>query len=58
MSDLSTWIGRNREIWKRVYDEVIAPDLEEEWRKSAIICLLSGKDSLTLYQEMKHTRRT
>jgi hypothetical protein len=35
MSDSSAWIDKNRTLWKRVYDEVIAPDLEEEWQKSA-----------------------
>lgn len=34
MSDFSAWIERNKTLWTRVYDEVIAPDLEEEWKKS------------------------
>jgi hypothetical protein len=35
MSDLTTWIEKNRALWTRVYDEVIAPDMEAEWQKSA-----------------------
>jgi hypothetical protein len=33
MSDFSSWIEKNRALWTRVYDEVIAPDFEEEWKK-------------------------
>ncbi|KAJ4369731.1 hypothetical protein N0V83_005494 [Neocucurbitaria cava] len=33
MSDFSAWIEKNKTLWTRVYDEVIAPDLEEEWTK-------------------------
>ncbi|KAF2640770.1 SAE2-domain-containing protein [Massarina eburnea CBS 473.64] len=33
MSDLSSWVGKNKELWMRVYDEVITPDLEKEWKK-------------------------
>jgi hypothetical protein len=58
MSDLSTWIEKNRDLWKRVYDEVIAPDFEEEWRKSAIFRMHLGEDTLTIDQEMNRTRKT
>lgn len=34
MSDFSAWLDKNKALWRRVYDEVIAPDLEEEWKKS------------------------
>jgi hypothetical protein len=34
MADSSAWIQKNKAIWARVYDEVIAPDLEEVWKKS------------------------
>jgi hypothetical protein len=33
MSHFSAWIEKNKALWTRVYDEVIAPDLEEEWKK-------------------------
>ncbi|KAH8716931.1 DNA repair protein endonuclease SAE2/CtIP C-terminus-domain-containing protein [Phaeosphaeriaceae sp. PMI808] len=33
MPDFSDWIVKNKALWTRVYDEVIAPDLEEEWKK-------------------------
>jgi hypothetical protein len=34
MADSSAWIEKNKALWTRVYDEVIAPELEEEWKKS------------------------
>ena len=34
MSDFATWVERNKGLWRRVYDEVIAPDFEKEWKKS------------------------
>jgi hypothetical protein len=34
MSDFSAWVEKNKALWTRVYDEVILPDLEEEWKKS------------------------
>lgn len=34
MADFTAWVKKNRSLWTRVYDEVIAPDLEEEWKKS------------------------
>ncbi|KAH3908428.1 hypothetical protein HBH56_174910 [Parastagonospora nodorum] len=33
MSDFSAWLEKNKALWTRVYDEVIGPDLEEEWKK-------------------------
>jgi hypothetical protein len=33
MADFSSWVEKNRALWARVYDEVIAPDFEEEWKK-------------------------
>jgi hypothetical protein len=37
MSELSEWLEDNKNRWThqltRVYDEVIAPDLEREWKK-------------------------
>lgn len=35
MSEFTTWIEKNKALWTRVYDEVIALDLENEWEKSA-----------------------
>lgn len=34
MADLATWVEKNKGLWTRVYDEVIAPDFEKEWQKS------------------------
>ena len=34
MSDFATWVEKNKGLWRRVYDEVIAPDFEKEWKKS------------------------
>ena len=34
MSDFATWVEKNRGLWTRVYDEVIVPDFEKEWKKS------------------------
>jgi hypothetical protein len=47
MSELSAWIEKNKALWTRVYDEVIKPDIEEEWKASAWVqpyakCLLTG----------------
>ncbi|KAF2633525.1 hypothetical protein BU25DRAFT_8165 [Macroventuria anomochaeta] len=33
MSDFAAWVEKNRALWTRVYDEVIAPDCEKEWKK-------------------------
>ncbi|KAL6707062.1 hypothetical protein ACN47E_004814 [Coniothyrium glycines] len=33
MTDFRAWIEKNKALWTRVYDEVITPDLEEEWKK-------------------------
>ncbi|PVI08650.1 SAE2-domain-containing protein [Periconia macrospinosa] len=33
MEDFSTWLDQNKELWVRVYDEVITPKLEIEWKK-------------------------
>ncbi|KAF2033499.1 SAE2-domain-containing protein [Setomelanomma holmii] len=33
MTDFSAWIEKNKLLWTRVYDEVIAPDLQDEWNK-------------------------
>jgi len=35
MSDFTAWVEKNKALWTRVYDEVIAPDMEDEWKKSA-----------------------
>jgi hypothetical protein len=34
MTDFATWVEKNKSLWARVYDEVIAPDFEKEWKKS------------------------
>ncbi|OAL55365.1 hypothetical protein IQ07DRAFT_164693 [Pyrenochaeta sp. DS3sAY3a] len=33
MADLTAWLEKNKELWTRVYDEVLAPDLAQEWKK-------------------------
>jgi hypothetical protein len=33
MTDFAAWIEKNKALWTRVYDEIIAPDLEDEWKK-------------------------
>ncbi|KAF1944876.1 SAE2-domain-containing protein [Clathrospora elynae] len=33
MADFSAWVEKNKTLWTRVYDEVITPDLEKEWKK-------------------------
>ncbi|KAJ4348907.1 hypothetical protein N0V95_005087 [Ascochyta clinopodiicola] len=33
MADFESWVNNNRGLWARVYDEVIAPDFEKEWKK-------------------------
>ncbi|KZM26717.1 uncharacterized protein EKO05_0008795 [Ascochyta rabiei] len=33
MADFASWVNNNRSLWTRVYDEVIAPDFEKEWKK-------------------------
>ncbi|KAI4911251.1 uncharacterized protein J4E92_010306 [Alternaria infectoria] len=32
MAEFSAWVEQNKGLWTRVYDEVIKPDLEKEWR--------------------------
>lgn len=34
MADFTAWVEKNKGLWSRVYDEVIAPDFEKEWKKS------------------------
>ncbi|RMZ67067.1 hypothetical protein GMOD_00000939 [Pyrenophora seminiperda CCB06] len=33
MADFTAWVEQNKALWTRVYDEVIHPDLEKEWKK-------------------------
>ncbi|KAF2826452.1 SAE2-domain-containing protein [Ophiobolus disseminans] len=33
MADFTAWSEKNKALWTRVYDEVIAPEMEDEWRK-------------------------
>ena len=40
MADFRAWVEQNKALWTRVYDEVIHPDLEEEWKKS--MCSMSA----------------
>ncbi|KAF1917989.1 DNA repair protein endonuclease SAE2/CtIP C-terminus-domain-containing protein [Ampelomyces quisqualis] len=54
MSDLSTWIEKSRDLWKRVYDEVIAPDLEEEWRRRDAAHAKDLKHNEEIQQSMKN----
>jgi len=57
MSDFTKWVEKNKGLWTRVYDEVIAPDLEKEWVKRKNFMLhhaLSQK--LMTHQEKKNTR--
>ncbi|KAJ4348685.1 uncharacterized protein N0V89_010063 [Didymosphaeria variabile] len=30
--DFDAWLANNKALWARVYDEVITPDLEKEWK--------------------------
>jgi hypothetical protein len=34
MAEFPAWYEKNKALWARVYDEVIAPDFEAEWKKS------------------------
>lgn len=57
MSDFNAWIEKNKALWTRVYDEVIKPDLDEEWKKS----VYTGKArriALTTRQGLKSMRRS
>ncbi|KAG9195787.1 hypothetical protein G6011_00908 [Alternaria panax] len=33
MADFSAWVEQHKGLWTRVYDEVIQPDLDQEWKK-------------------------
>ena len=33
MTDFDAWVNNNKSLWTRLYDEVIVPDLEKEWKK-------------------------
>ncbi|KAI2485136.1 DNA repair protein-CtIP [Pyrenophora tritici-repentis] len=33
MADFTAWVEQNKALWTRVYNEVIHPDLEKEWKK-------------------------
>ncbi|KAF2878437.1 DNA repair protein endonuclease SAE2/CtIP C-terminus-domain-containing protein [Massariosphaeria phaeospora] len=33
MTDFSEWVAKKKDVWTRVYDEVIAPDFEQEWKR-------------------------
>jgi uncharacterized protein YdeI (YjbR/CyaY-like superfamily) len=57
MSDFNAWIEKNKALWTRVYDEVIKPDLDEEWKKS----VYTGKArriALTTRQGLKSMRKS
>ncbi|KAJ4289724.1 hypothetical protein N0V90_011054 [Kalmusia sp. IMI 367209] len=33
MADFESWLANNKALWTRVYDEIITPDLEKDWKK-------------------------
>lgn len=33
MAELAAWLEKNKAVWAQVYDEVIAPGVEAEWKK-------------------------
>jgi hypothetical protein len=55
MEDFSAWVEQHKGLWARVYDEVIQPDLEKEWKKS-MYCQLTRRSSLRTYQERRSIR--
>jgi len=57
MADFSAWIEQNKGLWTRVYDEVIQPDLEKEWKKSSYVQSTPWQ-SLTVYQGKTIIRRS
>lgn len=57
MADFSAWIEQNKGLWTRVYDEVIQPDLEKEWKKSSYVQSMPWQ-SLTAYQGKTIIRRS
>lgn len=56
MADLNALIEKNKALWTRVYDEVIAPDIEDEWKKSEY-SLVRNVQRLTTRQRSKFTRK-
>jgi len=48
MADFSTWLEKSKGLWTRVYDEVIMPDLEKEWRKRRCMSLFTRYWKLTI----------
>ncbi len=42
MAEFAIWKEKNRALWERVYDEILAPDLEAEWEKSVYIRTVLG----------------
>jgi len=57
MEEFSAWVEQHKSLWTRVYDEVIQPDLEKEWKKS-MYCQLTRRSSLIVYQEKIRIRRS
>jgi len=33
MADITAWVEQHKALWARSFDEVIAPGLEEKWKK-------------------------
>jgi hypothetical protein len=51
MADFSTWLETNKGLWTRVYDEVIAPDFEKEWKKSRCLSVSTRHWLLTVSRD-------
>jgi hypothetical protein len=58
MADLDAWLDKNKTLWTRVYDEVIAPDFEQEWKKRACMSSLYSVPVADGYKVQKRTRKS
>ena len=57
MVEFSAWVEQNKGLWTRVYDEVIKPDLEKEW-KTSMYGQLTRRPLLRMNQEKRNIRRS
>jgi hypothetical protein len=57
MSDFQVWVEKNKALWTRVYDEVIAPDFEKEWEKRMWRIKITRESTDKGNQEKKNTSK-
>jgi hypothetical protein len=58
MSEFQAWAEKNKALWTRVYDEVIAPGFEKEWEKSTWRIGMTGQVTDKINQGKNNTSKS